>query len=429
MPAAGQQAGNSQSSYDALVIGAGMIGVSTALHLQRRGLRVALVDRLEPGEGASFGNGAILAASSVVPVTTPGLLKRAPGMLLDKDGALFLRWSYLPKMLPWLKDYLSNCDPARVSHIARHLYPLIGDSLDEHRALSNGSKASKWVQPSRYLFIYRNRAAFDGDAYGWNLRRDLGISWEVHEGPAARELEPDINPAYQCFVALEDQHGFIGLPDRYIKDLAESFQELGGQYYREEVTGFDLEEGQICGVSTKGGASGGKLSARQVVLAAGAWSARLLKPLGINIPLESERGYHVQLSNPSAKIRHPLMIADGKFVATPLEPGLRLAGLVEFGGLEAAPSKAPVQTLLRRAQQVFPGLTYDSCSEWMGHRPAPSDSLPVLGPTRRYPNLHLAFGHHHVGLTSGPKTGRLIAEAMTGQDRDFDFSPYRAERF
>ena len=420
--------------YDALVVGAGMIGVASALQLQLRGLRVALVDRAAPGDGgATFGNGAILAASSVVPVTTPGLWKKAPRMLLDKDGALFLRWSYLPRLLPWLKDYLSHCDPAKVQHIARHLFPLIGDSLDEHRALAVGTAAAASIHPSKYLFVYRDRAAFDSDAYGWQLRADLGIGWELHEGQAARALEPDINPLYRCLVALTDQHGYIDLPDRYVKELAQAFQTLGGVLHQEEVTGFlrqdQQPDGRLCGVTTKGGASGGAIHADKLVIAAGAWSAELLRPLGIKIRLESERGYHIQLSQPSVTVRHPLMIADSKFVVTPMTSGLRLAGLVEFGGLTAGPSKAPIDLLLRRAKVLFPGLDFASYSAWMGHRPAPSDSLPVLGPTQRHPNLYLAFGHHHVGLTAGPKTGRLLAEAMTGQDRSFDFSPYRPERF
>ncbi|MEK9722722.1 MAG: FAD-dependent oxidoreductase, partial [Rhodospirillaceae bacterium] len=166
-----------------------------------------------------------------------------------------------------------------------------------------------------------------------------------------------------------------------------------------------------------------------VVVAAGAWSARLLKTIGLDIPLESERGYHIELKKASKQPSGALMVADGKFVATPMGDDLRLAGLVEFGGLDAGPSHAPIETLTRRAEIVFPGIEFEDRTEWLGHRPALPDSLPVMGPVDAHPGLYLAFGHQHVGLTCGPRTGRLIADMIVGNRLNVDMTPYSVARF
>ncbi|MCP5370952.1 MAG: FAD-binding oxidoreductase [Hyphomicrobiales bacterium] len=405
------------------VIGAGIVGVACALHLQRAGRDVVLIDKGEPGEGASFGNAGVLARCSVVPVATPGIMTKAPGMLFGADGPLFLKWSYVPRLLPWLIPYLRAAKRETVEHTARHLAPLVVDSLDEHQDLARGTGAEKWIRPSPYLFLYRDRAAFDGDAFGWGLRRAHGFTWEILEGAAVRDFDPALSPDYGCAVMLQD-HAYIGDPGRYVKDLAAAVVAGGGSVRRAAVR--DVTPGAD-GVTLD--TDTGPVTAAAAVLAAGAWSGPLARRFGANVPLESERGYHLELTGPSARPRVPVMDAARKFVATPVDAGLRLAGIVEFGGLDAPPSAAPVALLQRGARALLPGLTYEQEKSWLGHRPAPADSLPVIGRSPLCDKVFFAYGHHHVGLTAGPKTGRLVAQLVAGLRLNLDLGAYRPDRF
>jgi len=406
------------------VIGAGIVGVSAAIWLARDGHKVVLVDRLAPGEAASHGNAGVLASCSVVPVTVPGLIAKAPGMLFDRESPLFLRWSCLPRLMPWLLRYLSHCRMEETERIAAALTPIIGDSLEQHQALAHGTPAERWLVPSDYVFAYRDRAAFEADALIWRLRGENGFTWDLLEGSALSDTEPSLGPDFRCGVRLAG-HGHIKDPGRYVKDLATHLEGLGGEVRQAEVQDFVFDGETLAGLET----SAGRIDCDQAVVAGGAWSGSLTKRLGLAVPLESERGYHVELLEPSLMPRAPVMVTTGKFVATPMDGRLRCAGIVEFGGLDAEPSRAPFTLLLKQVKQAFPALTWSGVVEWMGHRPAPSDSIPLIGPLASRPDVHLAFGHHHVGLTGGPKTGRMVADLVAGRRPNFDLSPYRPERF
>ncbi|MEK9754045.1 MAG: FAD-binding oxidoreductase [Rhodospirillaceae bacterium] len=408
-----------------IVVGAGIVGTATALNLQRRGRPVTLVDRAEPGEGTSYGSGAILVPSSIIPVTTPGLIGKLPSMLSDPLGPVYMRWSYLPRMLPWLMRYLAQTKPERVRHVARHMAPMVADSLDEHRALAAGTAAERYIHSLPYAFVFKSRAAFEADPFAWDLRRENGISWRTLEGDAVAEAEPALSQDYRFLAIFDDQHGLIDAPGDYIKALAGALAAGGGEIVSAEVKGFLRDGNRITGIET----DRGRHEAETTVIAAGAWSARLLTTLGLDIPMETERGYHLDLLDPSMKPNMAMMIADGKFVCSPMPSRLRIAGLVEFGGLDAGPSAAPVNTLKTRLARVFPSLTYGEMKPWLGHRPAPVDSLPILGPIRGLDGLVCAFGHHHVGLTSGPRTARLIADMVAGRQPNIDLSPYSPGRF
>lgn len=409
----------------AIVVGAGIVGAATALNLQRLGWRVTLVDRARPGEGTSFGSGAILVPSSIIPITVPGLIGKIPSMLSDPLGPVYMRWPYLPRMLPWLWRYLRQTTPARVEHVARHMAPMVADSLDEHRALAAGTLAASHIHARPYAFVFKDRATFEADPFAWNLRRDNGIAWRTLEGDAVRAAEPALNPDYKFLAVFDEQHGFIDAPGDYVKALAGAFAGVGGEVVEAEVHGFVRDGNAITGIDT----TEGRRLADTTVVAAGAWSAKLLETLGLHIPMETERGYHLDLFEPSVKPNNALMIADGKFVATPMPSRLRIAGLVEFGGLDAGPSAAPIRTLETRLGRVFPGITFERKSTWLGHRPAPVDSLPILGPVAGLDGLICAFGHHHVGMTSGPRTARLIADMISGRRPNIALAPYGPDRF
>lgn len=406
-----------------VVIGAGIVGVSAAIWLRRAGREVTLVDRAGPGAGTSHGNAGVLAACSVVPVTGPGLIRKAPRMVLNPDFPLFLRWRYLPRLAPWLVRYLSHANDAETRRISAGLTHIVADSVEQHAALAGGTVAEPFIRESDYVFAYADRAAFKADAYTWALRREAGFVPEEIEGAAVRDYDPALGEGIG-FLAVMKRHGFITDPGGYVRALAEEFTRLGGTVLQADVADFDLSGGRIGAVLT----SAGRLECEAAVLATGVWSGPLMRRLGLKIPLESERGYHIIYRNPSVQPKAPVMIAAGKFVATPMAEGLRCAGIVEFGGLAAGPSKAPFALLRRQVARAFPALTAGEEITWQGHRPAPADSLPVIGEVGGL-GVFAAFGHHHIGLTGGPKTGRMVAGMVAGAAPNVDPAPYSPQRF
>ena len=406
-----------------VVVGAGIVGVSTAIWLRRVGVRVTLVDRAAPGEGTSHGNAGVLASAAVVPVTTPGLIPKAPRMMLSPDFPLFLRWSYLPKLLPWLIRYLGHANDADTRRITQGIAGVTADSVPQHQSLVRDLGLEHWVTTSDYAFAYKDRAAFDAESYVWRLRREAGFTPLLIEGRDIKDYEPSFGADIGLIATLSG-HGFIRDPGGYVKALAAAFENMGGVIRQSEVKDFDLSGETVAGVET----STGRIDCTDVVITTGVWSKPLMKKLGLTVPLESERGYHIVFEDAENGPCRPTMISSGKFVATPMAQGLRCAGIVELGGLHAGPSQAPFSLLRRQVGKVFPNLTARSEVEWMGHRPAPSDSLPLIGQVGST-RVFTGFGHHHIGLTAGPKTGRLITGLVTNQPPNMDLSPYDPQRF
>ena len=406
-----------------VVVGAGIVGAASAIWLRRTGCEVTLIDKGTPGMGTSYGNGCILASCSVVPVTGPGLIRKAPGYLADPNFPLFMRWGYLPRLVPWLMRYMSHANEADSRRISQGLATIVGDSLDQHRALTAGTQAEKWVQSSNYSFVYKDRASFEADKFTWDLRREAGFVPEVVEGSEVQEREPILSPEMTLLAVMKD-HGFILNPGNYVKDLVTVLEQMGGKFVQAEVKDFDLSGGQISAVDT----DQGRFACDQAVLATGVWSKPLMRKLGITVPLEAERGYHVVYKSPSQIPNDPMMLSSGKFVATAMDQGLRCAGVVEFGGLDDRPSPGPLKLLRKKVQDVFPGLQASGEEEWLGFRPAPSDSLPLIGEVGNT-GVYPAFGHHHIGLTGGAKTGRLIADLITGRTPNADIRPFEPGRF
>lgn len=414
----------SENRKTVAIIGAGIVGVSAAIWCLRDGHDVILIDKKGPGEGTSHGNGGVLASNSVIPVAVPGLLKKAPGMLFSPNQPLFLKWSYLPRLLPWLTQFLRNANADHVRHRAEAMTQIIGDSLADHQALAEGTAAAHWIVPSDYVFLYRDRAHFQSDAFGWGLRRAFGFDWEELEGPELKEYDPAFGPSVG-FGARCPDHGRIADPGRYVKDLAAHAEEKGARLIIGEVTDVARENGRVTGLRI----GGDTLPCDTVVLAAGIWSKELAAKLGVAVPIESERGYHLELYDPSVMPRSPVMVAAAKFVATPMEGRLRLAGVVEFGGLDAPPSKAPIDLLRRQIREAIPGLTWSREVEWMGHRPSVADSLPLIGEVPGTKGAFFGFGHDHVGLTGGPKTGRILSQLISDRQPNIDLTPFSPARW
>ena len=406
-----------------VVVGAGIVGVATALWLVRAGHKVTLVDRSSPGEGTSHGNAGVLAACAMVPVTTPGLVTKAPKMPFSKQFPLFMRWSYLPRLLPWLVQYLSFANDKDTQRIAERLNYIVGDSVEQHQDLAGNTKADKWLVPSEYQFAYRSREEFEAESYVWDLRREHGFIPTLIEGDEVHKKEPALSPDIKLLAVLKD-HGHIRSPGQYVKSLAEVFQDAGGTFQQASVSDIELVDDSVKSVVTDQGA----IECDSVVLAMGVWSGPIATKLGLKIPMEAERGYHVIFKNPSQQVSCPTMITYGKFVATPMYDGMRCAGMVEFGGLEAGPSKAPIEFLMRNFKTTFPDVVFSETEEWLGHRPAPTDSLPFVGQIRNT-GIYTAFGHQHIGLTGGPKTGRIIAGLITGEQDEAEIEAFKPDRF
>ncbi|UWQ22002.1 FAD-binding oxidoreductase [Jannaschia sp. W003] len=394
---------------DVIVAGAGIVGIATAIWCQRAGHRVTVVDREGPAAGASHGNAGVLAAGALVPVAVPGLLAKAPGMLLDRHSPLFLRWAHLPRLLPFLRRYLGHATEAHVRHYAAEMIRLLGDSHAQHVALAEGTGAERYVRPEDYAFGYDTAAARAADEGGWRLRAEHGVRFDEVDGAAYDD--PFWRGRFAHVVVCRD-HGRITDPGAYVAALFAHFRAQGGQFVRASVEDVEMEGGRCVALRT----SEGPMRADAIVLALGAWSAPIARKLGARrLAFETERGYHVELLDPSAYPRDAMMVASGKFAVNAMEGRIRCAGVVEFAGLRAAASPAPLAMLRRRIARLLPDVTWREEREWLGHRPAPADSLPLIGPAS---GAFLAFGHQHVGLTAGPKTGRIVAGMIDGTAGD-----------
>jgi len=410
-----------------IVVGAGITGVSAAEWLRRDGHEVTLIDRVRPGDPAqtSYGNAGIVTRSGVVPSSVPGLIWKVPGMLLDRDSPLYLRWSYLPRLMPWLVQFLWNGRRAKVEEIARGLAPLVGDSVEQHLSLARGTPAERFIQRGFYTVLYRDRAAFEGDAFGFGLRRANGFEWDEWDREALREYDPELSEAYTFGAALRD-HGFITSPARYVAALAEHFEREGGTFLQGEVADITQTGDGRGAVTLVGGA---RRETDRVVLAAGVWSGKLAKRLGHHAAMESERGYHLMLTGVSHKPPMPYMVADAKLGVAPMEEGLRFAGTADFGGIDGPALTAPLESIRRRVRQIYPKLEWDGETTWMGQRPSTVDSLPLIGASPKAPAIHFAFGGQHLGLTMGPRVGRMTADLIAGRKPNIDIAAYRVDRF
>lgn len=406
------------------IAGAGINGVATAIWLQRAGFDVTLIDREGPAAGTSHGNAGVLAAGAMIPVTVPGLLAKAPKMLFDPMQPLYLRYSYLPKLLPFLSRYLSYCTMDDVRAYARDMSTLLGDCVEQHRQLAAGTGAEAFIGNQDFCFGYETRAAFDADAKWWQIRRDNGFVIDVETAAEFQAHDPLYNGQFEV-VARCKNHGMISDPGAYVNALANHFIAKGGTFRQATITGIATSNGRIEALET----DGGPVKADEFVLTTGVWTKPLMQQLGLKVPVESERGYHVEFINPSAMPKSPVMVASGKFVVTPMQGRIRCAGVVEFGGTKAGPSAAPLKMLRRRFAELFPDITYDDTVEWLGHRPAPTDSRPLIGALKGFENVHTGFGHQHVGLTGGAKTGRLLAGMIGGLRPNIDVEPFNPNRF
>jgi len=410
------------------VIGAGMIGVTTASFLLRKGHEVVLFDPAGPGEGASFGNAGCFNGSSVVPMAMPGTIRNLPRWLNDPLGPLSVRLSYLPRLTRWLIGFVRAGTPAKVALQARALRSLLEHGIETLMPLIEDAGASGLIERVGHLFVYRTLDGWQRERAAWKLRADNGITWDEFDAQQIRQLDPNLSPAYVKGVLVRE-NGHTTNPHRLVTSLASAFQRDGGRFVQQPVIGFEVRDGRLKAVRLEDTT----MAVDAAVIAAGIWSKPLAAQLSDRLPLESERGYHIMIRDPEVTPRIPVADAEGKFVATPMQQGLRLAGTVELAGVAAPPNWQRATVLLTLARRMYPALVSDygegRLSTWMGHRPSLPDSLPVIGPARKTSDVVYAFGHGHVGMACAAKTGRTVAEIVSGETPRIDVAAFSPRRF
>jgi D-amino-acid dehydrogenase len=412
------------ASRRAVVVGAGVVGVCTALYLQREGFEVTVLDPDPPGEGASQGNAGVIALGAVLPVAMPGTLIKVPGMLLDPLAPLSVRWSYMPRLTPWLMRFVLASLPHRVEEISAALAALSLPALAAYEPLLEGAGAGDLVQRTGLIDIYDSARSFAAARSENDLRRRRGVRLDDMGDAELRQLAPALAHKIRHGVFVPDTAITVN-PLRLTQALAADFERRGGRILRERASGFHMASAGVERVVT----DRDEHPADIVVVAAGAFSRPLAAQLGSRVPLDTERGYHVMLPEPGVELRLPIQSHDRAFVITPMEHGIRVAGTVELGGLKAPPNYARADVLLRHAKDLLPGLNDAGAVRWMGFRPSLPDSLPVLGRVPGCDNAYLNFGHGHLGLTLAAISGRQIAALAAGRDAEVDMTPYRPDRF
>lgn len=407
------------------VIGNGIVGTCTAAWLQREGHRVTFIDPLGPAEATSFGNAGSLSPSACLPVGMPGMWKKVPKWLLDPLGPLTVRWWYAPVAAPWLMRFLRHSSRDEVVRIATALRGLLAPIFECYEPLLQRAGAMGLMTRGGCLYVYSGEAAAKQWAWGMGLRRSLGVEMRDVGEEELVALEPDLKGRFR-FGILAPENGSTVDPAAFTRALFAQCERDGAQILRKRAIGFRQSRRSVTGVTTEDGEI---LDCEGVVLAGGAWSAKLTSQLGTSIPLETQRGYHVTVESTNLALRHTVMAVEHNIMANPMRMGLRIAGSVEFAGLKAPPDYRRAEVLLTRAKDMFPHLDTSRTTQWMGHRPCLPDSLPVIGRAPKADNAWFAFGHGHVGMCGAASTGREIAALVAGRAPQIDLSPFSPTRF
>ena len=408
------------------IIGAGIVGISAAMFAQSRGFSVRVIDKVPPGEGASFGNAGGIVVSSVMPTVHPGILMKIPGWLLDPKGPITVRWSYLPKALPWLLALGRNAMPDRVRKISKARAALGLRALDDHRTLLKHAGAQDLLAMDDGLMIYGTKAQYDGGVTWRRVHAEYGYKGAELTSDEAREVEPDLTPDIYRAVFWDGWHR-IRDPHMMVVRLAEQVVRDGSEIVQDEVTRIEVDGNRATKLHLK---QAGEEKVENLCVCAGAWSHELARMLGSKVLLEAERGYHLIMQNTGIKLGRAVTHAAQPGAVTPHHDGIKIAGSDEIAGNDAPPDWRRAEQMHVYGKRLFPGLRDmdGSESKWMGRRPGTPDSLPVISASPKLANVWYGFGHGHMGLSWGPTTGRLLADMLGGTTPNMDLSPFRIDR-
>lgn len=413
------------TAQTAIVIGAGIIGTASALRLAQAGVATTLIDWQAPGNGASSGNAGSISAESIVPIALPGMLTQVPKWLMDPNGPLNVRWRYLPRAAPWLLKWLRASRMETVERSAAALRGLLHSAVDDYVDLLGPEDSARLIRRRGQMVVWQSPDQSRSERVGHALRERHGVAMRWLSADEIAELEPALAPVFARGILLE-RHGHMIDPLATVTALAAKFTAAGGIIRKARVAELDRAATGETRLVLEGGEI---LSADRFVLSAGAWSARLLAKLGLRIPLETERGYHVTLTGIEGLCSRPIMHADKAFIVTQMAMGLRVAGTVEIAGVDAPPDYDRARLLVGHVRAMFRDLPEAVPEYWMGCRPSIPDSLPVIDRVPTAPDVIVAFGHGHLGMTGAPATARIVCDLVLGRHSNADISPFRASRF
>jgi len=403
------------------IIGAGIQGVCTALFLQKKGYQVTLFDRDEPGNAASYGNAGHFSPYASVPFNRPDVITDVPAMLFSSRGPLALKWNYVPKMIPWFIKFLLNCRKEKMMHTAKNMHQILSVSLPAFDELFDDISLDGLVENKGVLYIWTDQNLKSRELEN-QIRKELGIKQQLLNPKEIHDLEPNIKPFYHGGVYY-DYARHAKNPKKILIKLFENFIEKGGKFLKLNIKNIDFDdEKPVLRSETQ------RFIFDKLVIACGAFSKKLTDMLHENIPLDTERGYHVHFKNCEHLISRPVVYANRGFGMTPMEQGLRVVGTVEFGGLQNPLSKSRVKNLILNAKDMLDGLP-EHKDEWLGFRPSLPDFLPVIGPSKNYKNVFYSFGHHHLGWTLGAISGKIISIMIDNENTNMDLQPYSSIRF
>jgi glycine/D-amino acid oxidase-like deaminating enzyme len=406
-----------------VIVGGGVAGLCVARSLQLAGRNVSIVDPLPAHGGASFGNGGFINPATFMPGAQPGMLGKLPGWLLDPLGPLAIDPKHIAAALPWFVKWLSAGRLARMTELAHSLRALHTTSLIEWRRLLGSHLYDRYIRESGDVMLSDVQPSGSAAAVERRMTAEYGEDVQVLSVSDIKRLYPQISDCVK-FGTLKKGNAYTVSPALLNAALAALVEEHGGTFVRESVLKIIPENGKWFVLT-----STGNHRASDVVVAGGVWSTRLLEPLGLKIPLESQRGYHVMAPAGAVEINIPFIHQSRYIGITPMTDGLRVAGTVEFSGVDGVPNEKRANQAWLQAKELFPALSGSPHSIWTGQRPATPDSLPVIGSVSKLPGLWMCFGHGTYGMTGAPPSGRLIAELLTGQTPFIDPTPYSARRF
>jgi len=404
------------------IIGAGIQGISNALFLQKKGFEVTIFDREDPGSpAASYGNAGHFSPYACVLMNRPDILTDVPAMLLSSTGPLALKWNYVPKMIPWFIQFIRNCTTKRMMHTAKNMNQILNLALSAYDELFDDIELDGLVEKKGILYIWNDQSLKSRDLE-IKVRDELGVDQQVVSPKEIHDLEPNIKPFYHGGVYYK--HGrHARNPKKILLKFFDLFLKKGGKFLKKNVQDINFDEEKPA-IKTETQ----RYIFDKLIIACGAFSKKLTDNIGERIPLDTERGYHVHFKDCDHLLKRPVIFSNRGFGITPMEQGLRVVGTVEFGGLKNPLSKSRVKNLINNAKYMLGDLPEHE-DEWLGFRPTLPDFLPVMGPSKNYKNIFYCFGHHHLGWTLGPISGKIISGMIAEENTNLNLDPYSPKRF
>ena len=403
------------------VIGAGIQGICNALFLQKKGFKVTLFDRDEPGNSASYGNAGHFSPYASVPLNRPDVIADIPAMLASSRGPLALKWNYVHKMIPWFLRFLLNCSERKMMHTAKNMHQILDIALPAFDELFEEIELNGLVENKGIIYVW-NDQNLKSRELEIKIRKELGVKQQLLSPKDIHDLEPNIKPFYHGGV-FYDYARHTRNPKKILLKLFDNFLKKGGKFLKLNIKDINFDDDKpVIRSETQ------RFIFDKLVISCGVFSKRLTDKLHENIPMDTERGYHVHFKGFDHLISRPVVYANRGFGMTPMEQGLRVVGTVEFGGLDNPLSKSRIKNLIMNAKDMLDGLPEHE-DEWLGFRPTLPDYLPVLGPSKNYKNVFYSFGHHHLGWTLGAISGKIISKMIANESTNLNLSAYSPSRF